>query len=265
MQKWFLIICASLFSLAFLSGFASAATFADVVTEFADTVWEVIEPLAVFLLGSASEGSLFMARILLFVILLSLVYIALTQFPVIGDEGNKLWLWVITLAFSILAIRFIDEAWIETIILPYNVFAIAMTAFFPLLVYFFFVEKGLQGRRAMRKIAWIFAFVVFIGMFIYRYDDLNAGFEGTIGPAWIYVGAAVASLIFLFADKTIQNWWRKEQVEHLTDVRQAKIRSIIIKQRAELEQELLDNQVSPADYRLRNTDLIAKEKKYKIR
>lgn len=261
MQKSFVVVATFLLLSVFTSSLASAA-FSDAVTSFGESVWDVVEPLAVFLLGSSSDGGLFMGRLLVFVILFSLVWIAVRQFPGLGE--NKLWVWVIAFAFSILAVRFTGETWIETIILPYSVFGIAMTAFFPLVVYFFFVEGGLQASRTLRKIAWIFAAAVFVGMFIYRYEDLNGSFVGTIGPAWIYLGAAVASVAFLFADRTIQTWWRKEQSQHLTDVRESKARSIVMKQRMDLEQGLLDGSVTKADYKIQDQELKEKEKRYKI-
>lgn len=210
MQKSFVVIATFLLLSVFTISFASAAV-ADAINDFGTALWDVIEPLAVFLLGQSSDGALFMGRLLIFVILFSLVWIAIRQFPIIGE--SKGWVWLIAFAFSILAIRFTAEDWIETIILPYSAIGVALTAFFPLVVLFFFIEKGLEGKKTLRKIAWIFAIVVFVGMFIYRYDELNNNFAGTIGPSWVYIAAAVVSLLMLIFDRTIQGWMRQNRLD----------------------------------------------------
>lgn len=210
MQKSFVVVGSFVLLSILAMSFASAAV-ADAINDFGTVVWDVVEPLAVFLLGDSSDGALFMGRLLVFIILFSLVWIAVRQFPVIG--GSKGWVWVIALAVSILAIRFTAEDWIETIILPYSVLGVALTAFFPLVVLFFFIEKGLEGKKTMRKVAWIFAIVVFIGMFIYRYEDLNGNYAGTFGPSWIYIAAAVISFLLFLFDGTIQGWFRQTRLD----------------------------------------------------
>lgn len=216
------VLVFSLFAILFLSSFVSAATWDDSLKTFGAQVWNVVEPVARFVLGGATGDAgpgvtagpeLFMGRIILFIILLSLVWFAVKQFPQVGD--NKSLVWIISVGVAILGVRFMQDNWVQTVILPYTALGIAITAIFPLIVYFFFVEKGLQDLHTMRKIAWIFAAVVFVVLFVFRVDNVQvSGSDATtFDPAWVYLIAAAACILFLWLDGTIQKWYARARAD----------------------------------------------------
>jgi hypothetical protein len=174
-------------------------------TEVVDATVRALEPLLTVLIGSAATGELFFAKLLFLVIVFGLVWIAVRQFPVL----NK-YTWVtvlISVAVALLSVRFLSSsAIIDTILLPYSVLGVAVTSLVPLIIYFFFVEKGLESYPILRKIAWIFAAVVFGVLYVVRFNNLGS-------YAYIYLIAAVLSLIFLWFDGTIRKWFAKSRMD----------------------------------------------------
>lgn len=196
-----LVVGSFLLLTLFFVQFASANQFTDGVSSFFETGWdELFKPFFEFLLGGAEDVDLFLGRVIIFTILVALVWIAVKQFPGIGD--NNAVVWIVSIAFGILSVRFLEPELIQAIILPYSVFGVAMTSLFPLVVYGYFVEIGLKGPRngVLRRTAWVFATVIFIGLFFVRLDEL-----GNLG-GWIYGGSVVACLILFALDGTIQRF-----------------------------------------------------------
>jgi hypothetical protein len=172
---------------------------------------EYVSPVFGFIVGDStptgnsdlSPADLFLAKLLLFILVLSIVWFPVTKIPGVGR--NKFLAFIISLMVSILGIRWLGSDIVETILLPYSAFTVALTAFFPLLLYFLFVQNAIESRT-MKKIAWVFAAVVFLFFYISRFSDLG-------GFAYIYLVSAGLCLILLFADKTIQRTWRRIQHE----------------------------------------------------
>lgn len=261
------VLAVVLFALVLASSFVGAATVAENVDTFLDDAVNVINPVAKVLLGETPTGELLFAKVLFFIIILSIVWVAASKFEPLS--GTTWALVLVSVAVSVLAVRFITSVeWIQAMILPYNAFAIALVSFVPLLIYFYFVEKFVP-KRSMRKIAWILAAVVFFGLFISRSADKTLGdynnFMGGITPAYVYLFTAILCLILMFADKSIQNAFRKSQQQDLEELHQAETRATIRKARAELEKGLLDGSVTQAEYALRDPILEAKEKKHGIK
>jgi hypothetical protein len=185
------------------------------IVEGAENFYNTIfKPFGQFLLGANTlDGELFFAKLLFFIVLITLVNYALSQFPPLQSKS-----WIVSVAVSILAVRWITPSWIETVVLPYTALGITLTAFLPFVLFFFFVEKGLEGHTTMRKVAWIFAAVVFIGLFIYRdTTQFPANSKGAFNPANIYLVTAGLCLIMLFMDQTIQRAFGKARVSNMMD------------------------------------------------
>lgn len=135
------------------------------------------------------------------------MFLALEQ---VDFFNNSRWaLWIVTLAASILGIRFMgSENVIRTIILPYEAMGVAISAGVPFVIYLFVVEKGLTGqdKKALRTIAWVLFAVVFLALWFYRYETLKGS-----SALWIYPFTFFASLGMLAFDGTIQKWMAKNQ------------------------------------------------------
>ena len=235
-MKKFGVIALVFISLILVSSFVSAQTASEKFATFAKDFYKnILEPFGSFLFGAGTgAGEIFFAKAMLFLILISLITYAAGQFPPLAGK-RAFW---ISLIISVISVRLITPDWVQAILLPYNALGIALTSFLPFLLYFFFVEKSLVGHTTMRKIAWVFAAVVFMGLFIYQNAAVtetkyafalfpigSATVTTTPGfnPTYIYLIAAVASIIMLFADNTIQRAFAKARASGVADTRKATI------------------------------------------
>ena len=202
-----------------MTGFTSAAGPLDDIDRFIDSTIDFFEntKLVPAILGDTPDGELLFAKVLFFAIILSIVFLTLGRIELFESKPSVLW--VVSIAASILSIRFIsDDNIISSIILPYSTLGIAISAALPFIVYFMVVELGMPGPRnkTFRKIAWIFFAVIFIGLWISR--DVPVDSENA-WAYWIYPITAALSLIMLNMDGTIQRWRAKMRTEKATSHR----------------------------------------------
>lgn len=221
-----------------------------------EQVYNVIKPGLESLVGNTGKSEDFFAKLMLMLILFGIVYEVMEKS---NFFDNKWVLYLISILVPILAIRFLKSDWVNAILLPYSAFGIAVASLIPLMIYFVFVE-GAFNSKTFRKIAWIFAAVVFIGLFFSRAQETNIG-----NAIWIYPVSAIACLIFMLADKSIQRAWTKAQVDAVAELRMARARSALIERRRMLEEGRLNGSVIPRDYVTENKDLVDLEKKYGIK
>ena len=171
-----------------------------------DTVQEMFYPLFSIVLGG--YGDYMFERILFLFILVALIYVITSRMDVF--KKNRMVIWVITISISLLATRFLTESdLIQTMLLPYSVLGVTLTAVLPIMIYFFFVES-FSDSATVRKMLWIFFIVVFVGLWASRYDELGQ-------MSWIYMMSAIAALLFLLFDGTIRRaiWKQKEKEKTL--------------------------------------------------
>ncbi|MFH0711676.1 MAG: hypothetical protein V1889_00965 [archaeon] len=140
------------------------------------------------------------AKILLFSIILLIVYTVISQNSMFGGTGkNKAIQWIISSAISILAIRYLPNEFVQAILLQYGAFAVAITVFLPLMIYFFFIHQSGVGPFG-RKIAWIVYITGFFALWSMRYQDLGEA-------NWIYWIAIGFIIICLIFDKKIHEYF----------------------------------------------------------
>jgi len=186
-----------------------------------DIVENVLGPFFSVFLGGGGEH--LFERILFFFIIFALVYVVLKSDRVPIFQGQKGVIWIITIAVSLLSARFLTETQlIQTILLPYGVFGVALTSALPLILFFFFAE-GFESSL-IRKSLWLFFLVIFVGLWTSRYNEL-----GDI--AWIYLITGVLALIFFLFDGTIRRAMLRQQFETITSDQR-------ISKAAKLEEEL---------------------------
>ena len=198
-------------------------------------VWQgiidVLETILSPILGSSEVGNLksgevLFIKALFFAVILAFVWSILEILPIF--ENNTWTVVIVSIAVSILSTRFLlTPGWIETILLPYSALGIAVASLVPLMIYFYFIEKAMQGdnRRVLRKAAWIFGAVVFFCLFITRVEEIGKVVpESQFNPAYVYLLTAIACLIFFFADKTIQGYFAAEKARGFTTLLQSKSR-----------------------------------------
>ena len=263
-KKVVILTSVFLFSLILSSILVSAATPVDMLKELGEGTLNILTSVAETIFGIDAGGeNLFQAKdllayVLLFVLLLAIIWAILDKMPLVNEHT-----WVVVLIsilVPLLSIRFLSQKWINAILLPYSTIGIAMTALLPLIIFFIFVEQSIDSRT-FRKIAWIFAAVVFIGLYFSRLDELTGAVR------WVYPIAALACIVFMLFDKTIQRAWKKAGAEATAELANSRARSRLMERRAKLEDQRLSDPptITDADYNTQNTALEKLEKKYGIK
>jgi len=213
----FLIFCfvfSFIVALSFISAqtepsFASTSTASsnpiEALKSLGSGFLQVAQPFFSALLGDVtgtkdfSGGQILFAKVLFLLVIFAVVWSVVDKMPIFS--ANAWLVFLISAAVSLLSTRFLTDAgWVQTILLPYSAFGIAVTSFIPLLIYFYFVLS--LDSAFLRKTAWILAAVIFIGLWATRYKDIG-------NALWVYPAAAVLCLIFFIADGTIQRAWAK--------------------------------------------------------
>jgi hypothetical protein len=151
--------------------------------------------------GNDYSGYLLFEKFLLFIILVSLVYVSLSR--VLIFDGKKAVVWVISFIVPLLSIRFINFQWVNAILLSYGVLGIALTGVLPFLIYFFFLH-GASDSIIVRKMGWVFFIVIYIGLWI----TTDVGFYGQV-----YLWTIVAAIALFFLDGTIHKVYLEQQMK----------------------------------------------------
>ena len=177
-------------------------------------VYTAIDPFLRLLVGDTGLSTeLFLAKVLLAIIIFGIVWMALNKISFFQEYA---WvLWTVTIAVSLLAIRWIgDASVINTIILPYSALGVALTAGIPFVIYFLIVK---DFQRTMRKLSWVFFSVIFFSLWVMRSGKVAEGTSVIGGPvgafSWIYLATAVLGLAVLTFDGTIQKILNKIEIE----------------------------------------------------
>jgi hypothetical protein len=215
MKKLFGVFVLGLLMFSMLGTLVSAAGMIETVQGGVRDGYTAIEPALKFAMGDTGESpELFLAKILLAIIIFSIVWIAMSKISFFAENTWSLWL--ITIAVSLLAIRWIGGAnVVNTIILPYSALGVAITAGLPFVLAFLIIENNFN--KTMRKVAWVFFIVIFVALWIMRSGDNAVGAGSIGGPigsfVWIYLATAILALGVLFFDGTIQKILGKIEVE----------------------------------------------------
>jgi hypothetical protein len=186
-----------------VTGFVSAAPtdVADGIRQAGSTIYEIVKPILEVVTGDTSGGQDFLAKVLFLMIIFAVVWTAVGRIAFFAE--NTWVMVVVSSAVSVLAIRwFGDSSVVQTAILPYSAFGIAVTCFLPFVLFFFLVK---DFTPVFRKLAWIFFAVIFTGLWIAR-DEARSF-------SYIYLVTALLGLAVLFFDGTIQKYMVKAKIE----------------------------------------------------
>jgi hypothetical protein len=166
-----------------------------------DSVVMAWEPIFGAIFGGFGWSGMYLfERVLLFVILMVVVYLALLRVPMFegNDNGKKTFRWLIAIIVPLIGIRWIDYQWLSSIVLHYTFLAIVLTTVLPFLIYFYFIYS-MYLDSWLRKIAWIFFIGIYLGLW-----QSSSQVNSTI-----YMWTLVASLICLFMDSKIAGWYMR--------------------------------------------------------
>src|SRR3989344_1135075 len=99
-------------SLMFVVPFVSAQTFLESVAKSADDFYDkIFEPFGQFLLGGKTvTGEIFFAKLLLFILLISVIWLVVGRFPLFSEK--KTTGFVVAAIVAILSVRYISQDWL---------------------------------------------------------------------------------------------------------------------------------------------------------
>ncbi len=206
--------------------------------------------------GGHTQGEVLLMRALIFVIIITILMVVLRMIPIFQENG---WAnFILSIGAAILVTRFmLTPAWIETIFLPWTAMGIAMSAFLPLIIYFYFMNTIAARHRTLRKIGWVFAGVVFAVLFFIRAGEIQTLVGDGFNPAYIYLIAAAACAALLFMDKTIQKAFKAEQVRDIVDLGNARMKVELVEEVDKLKTKVSrgNPKIDSPEYKLLYDDL----------
>lgn len=184
-----------------LMPFASALMY-DITTIVRSTIDSIVAytaPVFEALLGEYQTSEFFFVKCMLLILLFVMITGATRLIPTIGK--NKGVSMVISLIVSIIAVRYISETQvIKGILLPYGALGIGLVTILPFLICFYFVHAVGWGGLG-RRLSWIVFGIVFMALFISRYDQLP-----TLSRQ-IYIALIIAIAVVFIFDKGIHRYF----------------------------------------------------------
>jgi len=212
-KKSGLILTAIIFSI-FLINFVSANQIIEQGKKLSEDIFnEIIKPIAELLFknSDALTGELLFAKVLFFIIIISIIWKTLEQVEFFSEHSGVHWL--IAISASILATRWLSSAeLIKTILLPYTTLGIAISAGIPFVLWFIIINRGFKGpgHKTIRRIAWIFFAVILAGLWISRQPELSTGNSKAY---LIYPITAVLAFLMAWMDGTIQKFFLQLELD----------------------------------------------------
>lgn len=197
------VLSVMLLSLASAYYFPTARTF---VQDIFDSYVQTFEPILAALFGGFGWSGLYLfERFLLFILLVSVIYVVSGRVPVF--ENNRAVRWVIAIVVPLIGMRFLDFEQLSTILLSYKITAIALSAVLPLIAFFFFVHAVGKEYPHVRKILWVLFLGVYLGLWSTAMSD-----EASV----IYFWTGAVALLFLLFDGRIQKAleWQEQRRAH---------------------------------------------------
>lgn len=220
---------------SFFANFVSAyGSYYGNLGNIIDSVVRAWEPVFQALLGGYGWSGMFLfERLLLFIVLISVVYLLVGRVPLFEDQ--KAIRWVIAVIVPLIGIRYIDYSWLSALILQYQVLAIVLTAVLPFILFFFFVHSISRDSSVLRKAMWILYAVVYLGLWSTAGDSTSP---------YIYLWTTIAAIVMVFMDDKIASIleareMKKQGRQHL-DIQVAEFRKQIDKINEYVQQGQLD-------------------------
>lgn len=249
-----LLVLVTLLVSSLLVGIVSAATSGgfdnagEKVRTVINTIVQIIDPVTSVILGESFQAGpkggaspYFFVKILFFIIVLSIVWIALSRIAIFSEYPWALWL--VSISIAILGMKFIvSPEWLSTILLPYGTLAIAISAGAPFVAYFIIVEWAITSRT-LRRIAWLFFGVIFVFLWLTR-DDLGTS-------SWIYPITALACLVMIMFDGTIQRIKTRIKIDKAQSRSNLRLMDAYNIELIDLDKQLKGKKISFADYNKR--------------
>lgn len=226
----------------FLSSLVSAQTnlasgLGKGMTQLIDAVEEMLGPFFSVILGGSAD--MLFEKILFLAIILAIVYTIISKMDIFKD--NKVVIWIVSISVSLLSTRFLSGELLRTVLLPYSVLGVSISAALPTLIYFTFVQS-FKESATVRKTLWIFYMIVFITIWSVRYNSLGQ-------MSFIYLLSAAAALLFFIFDGTIRRAIVAHWMEQLNVNNKSQFLISIRKELGELEENRKLGYIEESDYK----------------
>ncbi len=252
-KKIFLSFVGVLFLSLFVLNLVSAYGY-SFVGSIDNAVYQ-IQPIAQFFLGGFDyTGYMLFERFLFFIILLSVTYVSLVKAPFFEKQKNVVI--VLSIVVPLLSVRYINFEWLNTMLMAYQVFGIALTSIIPFIIYFFFLMGIAKEYPGIRKIGWIFYGCVYLGL----YFTADNQFYGQV-----YIWTALGALVFFLLDKSIQNYFSEQKRKYQINKHYLKLSLDLMDERKQI---ISNYGPDPSDYnvkrRLKEIDDSLKEINKKV-
>lgn len=142
----------------------------------------------------------FFARVLFLILIYIIVSLSLENIDLFkGKKGVTV---IVSAAVAILGARYIgDFQIIQAMLLPYGALMISISIILPILLVGFFIHKTMSSG-VVRKAAWIFFAIIFIGLWLTR--KVDAQFNEF---KWIYNIGILAVVVIFLADSKVHEYF----------------------------------------------------------
>jgi hypothetical protein len=149
--------------------------------------------LRVILGGQDYTGLLLFEKLLIYVLLVSIIYVAFKNIDVFDDHENIVRL--ISGVIALISVRYMDVIWINTLLLGYGILGIAIAGLLPFIIYLFFINSF--DNDIIRKVGWVFFIVVYFGLWSTNTENTYAS---------IFFWTMLVAFVFLLLDGTIHHY-----------------------------------------------------------
>ena len=210
-RTFYFVLAAAFLSIALLS-LVSAKSLGELANEGLTSLYDAVKPLLQVLVGETSGADAFIAKVLLALLIVAVLYGVLSASNMTVFTDNPWVMWVTTIVLGILSVRFLSPSMVATIMLPNTVFGIALSAGIPFVAYYFLIRGFSEFQR---RIAWVFFAVVFLALWNVRYDKLG-------DLSWIYPLTALLALIMAYLEGIIQKYLFNSQMKRARAAGKAK-------------------------------------------
>lgn len=197
MKRQYVFLFAVAIAVIAMLSLVSAAGLGEMVQRGLDGLYDAVKPLLQAIVGETSDSANFLAKVLLVILIIAVLYGALSASNVEVFTDYPWVHWTTSIVLAILGVRFLTPELVETVLLPNSVFGVAVASGIPFVVYFILL-RGFTSEF-LRRTAWAFFAVVFLALWNLRYEKLG-------DAAFIYPLIAVLALIMAVFEGKIQQY-----------------------------------------------------------
>ncbi|MSS74960.1 hypothetical protein EXS73_01980 [Candidatus Pacearchaeota archaeon] len=182
-----------LISLVSLSSVSAAPDIRELSGSVAKAFVDIGEPLLQALFGHEWSGQLLFERFLLALVLVVLIYLILGKVPLFEGDGQQRIRMCIALIVPLIGMRYLDYAWLTSVLQQYALLALVLLALLPFLLYFYFLYEIAGDHGIIRKLGWLLFIALYAGLWSTAPTD----------RADIYLWTTVLAFVCLLGDNLI--------------------------------------------------------------